>query len=123
MLHRVRITTDISDNRWLTLLARSSRYGQGYKLDLRLDINRSDVDEVLRFIQEGCNGLVKLEELELPMMTLTVPFAAASLPNLMGRLALARDTHGVLECSVNQCTLEQIFLLMANKSQLRSTSD
>ncbi|KAL1503435.1 hypothetical protein AB1Y20_011923 [Prymnesium parvum] len=96
-------------------------YGQGYKIDLRLDVERSNAQEVLDFLQQCCGGTAKLEELEPPVMTLTVPSDAARLPDLMGRLAEAREVHHVHECSVTQCSLEQIFLLMASKSKLRAS--
>lgn len=92
-----------------------TKYGQGYKLDLRLDMENSKADELIEFLQQGCGGMAKVEEFEPPVMTLTVSRDVTSLPALMGRLAQAKERHHVLECSVSQCTLEQIFLLMAKK--------
>ena len=41
------------------------------------------------------------------------PRGAAPLSLLFARLSAARDQMGVLECSLSQCTLEQVFILMA----------
>jgi len=99
-----------------------SKYGNGYKLDLRLDLQKSNAEDVLAFLQESCGGAATIEELEPPVMTLTVPSDAATLPALFGRLAQAKQVHHVQECSVTQCTLEQIFLMMASKNKLRAST-
>ena len=76
---------------------------------------------MLAFLQASCAGAT-LEELEPPQMTVTVPSGSANLSQLFGKLADAKDKYGVHECSVTQCTLEQIFLLMASKQKMRSAS-
>ena len=52
------------------------------------------------FLQESCGGAAILEELEPPLMTVTVPSTAATLPLLFGRLAEAKQRHNVQECTV-----------------------
>ena len=101
-----------------------SRYGQGYKLDLRLAqaAGAPSAEEVTRLVAEGCPG-AKLEEAEPPCLTLTLPRTTASLSAIFAHLALVRERCGVLECSLSQCTLEQVFLLMASKQALREGSE
>ena len=153
--------------------ALKSRYGQGYKVDLRLELASlegvqqsvamsavapvgckpgdiitvetpdgplqaqlpadavagktftftapapsSSAGRLVSFLRSRCPE-AKLEELEPPCITFTVPTAASTLSQLFGHLAEAQATHEVSECSVTQCTLEQIFILMASKSNLR----
>ena len=98
-----------------------STYGQGYKLDLRLDSTHANPDAILQLLQARVAG-VKLKELELPSMVLTVPQGSAPLSQLFGLLAELKATHHVLECSVTQCTLEQIFIQMASKTKMRGDS-
>ena len=98
-----------------------SRYGQGYKLDLRLDASRPMVDpsEIARLVAEGCPG-AKVEESEPPCMTLTIPqHGGVALADIFAHLDGVRARCHVLECSLSQCTLEQIFLVMASKKELR----
>ena len=96
-----------------------TRYGQGFKLDLRLAPDALlQAPKLQQFIEERCGA--RLEELELPAMTLTVPQRAASLSSIFGVLADARGEFGISECSVTQCTLEQIFILMASKQHLHN---
>jgi len=101
--------------------ALKSRYGQGYKLDLRVDVTRADPAAIQKLLEARYTG-VELKELELPSMVLTVPQGAAVLSALFSTLAELKSTHGVLEGSVTQCTLEQIFLAMASKSKMREGS-
>ena len=74
--------------------------------------------KIIDFMKERCPE-AKLEELEPPSVTFTVPTAASTLSSLFGHLSEAQAALGVSECSVTQCTLEQIFILMASKSSLR----
>merc|ERR1712196_52103 len=97
-----------------------SRYGQGYKLDLRLDQTSQSLDPeaVVAVVAEGCPG-AKLEESEPPCMTLTIPqHGGVTLSQIFDHLAVVKDRCGVLESSVSQCTLEQVFLLMASRKGL-----
>ena len=119
-------------------------YGQGYKLDLRLDTARDDViadaESILALLQSRHDG-AELLELEPPSMVLTVPREAApqdaapqagqdgseapppsspKLSELFGLLDELKATHHVVEGSITQCTLEQIFIRMATKSKMRS---
>jgi len=98
-----------------------SRYGQGFKIDLRLAAGTVQPEGVLAFLQSCCQGSAVLEEFEPPLMTMTVPSEAASLSVLFGRLAEAKEQLGVQECSVTQCTLEQIFIMMASRSKVRNS--
>ena len=97
-----------------------SKYGQGYKLDLRLraDGQAAPVEEVVRLVADGCPG-AKPEEAEPPCVTLTLPQHGAALSRIFAHLAAVRERCGVLECSLSQCTLEQVFILMASKQALR----
>jgi ABC-type multidrug transport system ATPase subunit len=98
-----------------------SKYGQGYKLDLRLDPARpTSPDEVLDLLKQRFAG-ARVEEFEPPNLSLTVPQAGLALSSLFGHLVQLRATLPVQEASVTQCTLEQIFLLMAAKAALRSS--
>ena len=137
--------------------ALKSRYGQGYKVDLRIDqlamaatasgvlapqISEAaggasalapvpapsasasagtPVARLIEFMRERCPEAV-LEEVEPPSLTFTVPTGASALSRLFGQLAEAQAGLQVSECSVTQCTLEQIFLLMASKSGLRENA-
>ena len=139
--------------------ALKSRYGQGYKVDLRIDqlamaatasgvlapqISEAaggasalapvpapsasasasagtPVARLIEFMRERCPEAV-LEEVEPPSLTFTVPTGASALSRLFGQLAEAQAGLQVSECSVTQCTLEQIFLLMASKSSLRENA-
>jgi ATP-binding cassette subfamily A (ABC1) protein 7 len=99
------------------------RYGQGYKLDMRLDMARhADPQKILELLQQRIEG-IKSDELEPPSMVLTVPQGSATLSRLFALLSELRSTHHVLECSVTQCTLEQIFIQMASKSKLRKDDE
>ena len=121
---------DLSDYIGWRLMASEShsmasllRYGQGYKLDMRLDMaNHADPQKILQILQERCAG-IKTEEFEPPSMVLTVPQGSATLSRLFALLSELRSTHHVLECSVTQCTLEQIFIQMASKSKLRKDDE
>jgi ABC-type multidrug transport system ATPase subunit len=94
-----------------------TRYGQGFKLDLRLAPDAlHEAAKMQEYIEQRCGA--RLEEFEPPGMTLTVPQRGAALSALFGVLADARELFSVSECSVTQCTLEQIFILMASKQQL-----
>jgi len=95
-----------------------STYGQGYKLDLRLD-TMAEPEAIAEMLRSRV-GEVDLKELEPPSMVLTVPQNNASLSQLFGLLSELKATHHVLECSVTQCTLEQIFIQMASKTQMRN---
>ena len=75
------------------------------------------VERLIGFMRERCPDAV-LEEVEPPSLTFTVPTGALALSHLFGKLAEAQAGLHVSECSVTQCTLEQIFLLMASKSSL-----
>ena len=102
-----------------------TQYGQGFKLDVRLDAAAAPA-AVVRFLQEACPG-ASLEEDQPPCLTLTLPQrddagADLSLAHVFRKLDEARVRLGVLECSLTQCTLEQIFVLMASKQALRSTA-
>ena len=88
-----------------------SRYGQGLRLDFRF--GRVQPEEIVAFVQRLCPS-AKLEELEPPLLTLTVP-REAQLSKTFGHLAEARECLDVEECTLTQCTLEQIFILMAAK--------
>ena len=79
------------------------------------------VERLLEFMRERCPEAV-LEEVEPPSLTFTVPTGASALSRLFGQLAEAQAGLHVSECSVTQCTLEQIFLLMASKSSLRNNA-
>jgi len=78
----------------------STRYGQGYKLDLRLEPaarnGSARASEVVSFLQAACPG-AKLEENEPPCLTLTVPQQGQTLSYVFRRLAEARSPLGVLE--------------------------
>ena len=78
------------------------------------------VERLIEFMRERCPEAV-LEEVEPPSLTFTVPTGASALSRLFGQLAEAQAGLHVSECSVTQCTLEQIFLLMASKSSLKSS--
>jgi len=98
-----------------------SQYGQGYKLDLRLDMaNHADPQKILQMLQVRCAG-IKTEEFEPPSLVLTVPQGALKLASLFGLLDELKGSHHVQECSMTQCTLEQIFILMASKANMRVT--
>jgi hypothetical protein len=79
------------------------------------------VARLIEFMRERCPEAV-LEEVEPPSLTFTVPTGASALSRLFGQLAEAQAGLHVSECSVTQCTLEQIFLLMASKSSLRKNA-
>ena len=104
---------------------RKSQYGQGYKVDLRLDgaaagtATAATAAAALAFVQRRFAGAA-LEEDEPPTAAITVPREDADLPRLFDHLAKARDELGASEVSVTQCTLEQIFLQMASKRELRN---
>merc|ERR1712188_8215 len=87
-----------------------NRYGQGYKLDVRVDLEKTDTQTVLAYLQKKLDG-VTVEEDEPPSLTLTVPKDSAPLSRLFGELAIARQQLNVQECSVTQTTLEQVFLM------------
>ena len=71
---------------------------------------------------EGCPG-AKLEECEPPCVTLTIPKRpGSSLSDVFDHLGVVRERCGVLEASLSQCTLEQVFLLMASKRGMRATA-
>ena len=53
-------------------------------------------------------------------MVLTVPQTGAQLSQLFGLLEELKATHHVVECSITQCTLEQIFIQMASKTKART---
>ena len=102
-----------------------SRYGQGYKLDLRLDQTSTwmSPESVVALVAEGCPGAT-LEEVEPPCMTITIPQRAdISLSTIFEHLKVVRERCGVLESSLSQCTLEQVFLLMASRQGLRSSGE
>ena len=105
--------------------ALKSQYGQGYKVDLRLDgaaagtATAATAATALAFVQRRFAGAA-LEEDEPPTAAITVPREDADLPRLFDHLAKARDELGASEVSVTQCTLEQIFLQMASKRELRN---
>ena len=80
----------------------------------------SPVERLIEFMRERCPEAV-LEEVEPPSLTFTVPTGASALSRLFGQLAEAQAGLHVSECSVTQCTLEQIFLLMASKSSVKSS--
>ena len=107
------------------LQALKSQYGQGYKVDLRLDgaaagtATAATAATALAFVQRRFAGAA-LEEDEPPTAAITVPREDADLPRLFDHLAKARDELGASEVSVTQCTLEQIFLQMASKRELRN---
>eukprot|EP00966_Prymnesium_polylepis_P305679 7063799-Prymnesium_polylepis.1 len=96
-----------------------SKYGSGYKLDLRLLTEVADeaaAQPLVSSLQAQFAG-TQLEELEPPSMVLTVPSATAQLSQLFAALAELRASGKVQECSVTQCTLEQIFIMMASKAR------
>ena len=80
----------------------------------------SPVERLIEFMRERCPDAV-LKEVEPPSLTFTVPTEASALSRLFGQLAEAQAGLHVSECSVTQCTLEQIFLLMASKSSVKSS--
>ena len=94
------------------------------QLDLRLDPASSLAPEhVVALVAEGCPG-ASLEECEPPCLTLTIPQRPdLALSAIFEHLGRVRERAGVLECSLSQCTLEQVFLLMASKQQLRATGE
>ena len=102
-----------------SIQALKGTYGQGYKLDLHLDVARADPDSLFDLVC-GRYEDVELQELELPSMVLTVPQAAARLSQLFALLAELKATHHVVEGSITQCTLEQIFIQMASKTKMRA---
>ena len=105
-----------------SLQALKSRYGQGYKLDLRLQPEQAEaaVERVLAALRRQFDG-VEVAEVEPPNLSLTVPQAGTPLSELFGALVALRESLPVQEASVTQCTLEQIFLLMASKAALRAS--
>jgi ABC-type multidrug transport system ATPase subunit len=99
-----------------------SRYGQGFKLDLRLGPNApSLVETVVELVAQGCPGTT-LEESEPPCLTLTIPQRDLTLAAIFAHMSHVRERCDVIECSLTQCTLEQVFLLMASKQGLRSSA-
>ena len=85
----------------------------------RLDsANETTTDQVAELVAAGCPG-AKLEEAEPPCMTMTIPQKGVALADIFAHLAKLRQQCGVQEISLSQCTLEQIFLQMASKQQLR----
>jgi len=94
-----------------------STYSQGYKLDLRFDVTQADPNAILALLKSRIVD-ADLKELEPPSMVLTVPQSAAQLSQLFSLLSELKVTHSVVECSVTQCTLEQIFIAMASKDQM-----
>ena len=98
--------------------ALKSTYGQGYKLDLHLDVARADPEGLFDLLCRRHDG-VELQELELPSMVLIVPQAATKLSELFGLLAELKNSCHVVEGSITQCTLEQIFIQMASKTKMR----
>jgi len=89
-------------------------YGQGYKIDLRFDAGQANPDATLKLLEERCAGL-ELNEHENASMVLTAPRGSTSLAELFALLTELKAAHHVLECSITQCTLEQIFIQMASK--------
>ena len=86
-------------------------------VEVVLEVHGRDVVErLLEFMRERCPEAV-LEEVEPPSVTFTVPTDASALSRLFAQLAEAQAGLHVSECSVTQCTLEQIFILMASKSK------
>ena len=71
-------------------------------------------------VAQGCPG-ARLEEAEPPCVTLSIPQRGASLSAIFAHLAVVKERLGISEVSLSQCTLEQIFLLMASKQALRQT--
>ena len=92
-----------------------SRYGDGMRLLLRLNPEGPRADEVCDWFRARCDG-VRVDEVELPNLTLTVPSAPIS--SLFRLLVAAREEVGVCEASVTMCTLEQVFLVLARKRNL-----
>ena len=90
-------------------------------MDARLSaaLARRNAAELLAELLRSLPG-ASLEEDEPPRMVLSVPTGCAALGEIFERLAAARARHGVLECSLSQTTLEQIFLLMARDSAASS---
>ena len=74
-----------------------SKYGQGYKLDLRLNpakVQKSDTDPLEAQLKAQFVG-TQLEELEPPSMVLTVPFTSAKLSQLFSALSQLRASNVV----------------------------
>jgi hypothetical protein len=83
-----------------------SRYGTGYKLDLRYEPVAGAASALTRFLSDSLPGS-SLEEDEPPRMAFTVPqhgVGNLSLSQIFAQLARAKAEHGVLECSLTQCT-------------------
>jgi len=97
-----------------------SKYGQGYKVDLRYDPVHCKPAELILFLQRSCPAM-KLEEHAVTSgaMTLSLPTNAAPLSQIFGHLESAGKLHHVLESSITQCTLEQVFLQMASQQAAR----
>ena len=67
-----------------------SRYGQGYKLDLRLEATSpASAEDVAALVAQGCPG-AKLEEAEPPCVTLTIPQRGTSLSAIFAHLAVVK---------------------------------
>ena len=71
----------------------------------------ADADAVLQFLVDAFAGAT-LDELERPLMEVNVP-QTAKLSELFARLENAKATLHVVEASVTQTTLEQVFVKMA----------
>ena len=84
-----------------------------------IDVPGTSEAAALAFVQLRFAGAA-LEEDEPPTAAITVPREDADLSRLFDHLAKARDELGASEVSVTQCTLEQIFLQMASKRELRN---
>jgi len=95
--------------------ALKSRFGSscGLKLELRLHSEQAQQQAaLLDRLWHTCGA--RLDEAEPPRLTLTVPQRGEPLSLLFGHLAEACEAFAVSECSVTQCSLEQIFLLLAS---------
>ena len=79
----------------------------------------ADPNVITGIVAEGCPG-AKLGESEPPCLTLTLPQKGGTpLAGIFAHLEEVKRRCAVLECSLSQCTLEQIFLVMASKKEMR----
>lgn len=87
------------------------KYGTGYTLTLRTG-NRRDVMRVINYVQTTFPGS-KVKDQHLNQVTMETPFESTRLSLIFGNLEQDRHKLGIVDYSVRQTTLDQIFVNFA----------
>ena len=88
-----------------------TKFGNGYKLAMRLN-DENDKDKLIKFMAENFPSSINTE-VHKNLLEYVLPFSENKLSQLFGKIESNREYLNIIDYSVSQTTLDQIFVNFA----------